>query len=54
MHIGYWWGKPEGNRKLGKPKLGGLIIFRWIMERYGAVVWTESVCLRIGTIEGLL
>jgi hypothetical protein len=20
MHIGYWWGKPEGRRALGRPK----------------------------------
>jgi hypothetical protein len=20
MHIGYWWGKSEGNRPLGKPR----------------------------------
>jgi hypothetical protein len=20
MHIGYWWGKPAGNRPLGRPR----------------------------------
>jgi hypothetical protein len=20
MHIGYWWGKPEGKRPLGRPR----------------------------------
>jgi hypothetical protein len=20
MHIGYWWGKPEGRRPLGRPR----------------------------------
>jgi hypothetical protein len=24
MHIGYWWGKPEGKRPLGRPR------HRWV------------------------
>jgi hypothetical protein len=26
-------GKPEGKRPLGRPRLGGRIILRWILER---------------------
>jgi hypothetical protein len=22
MHVGYWWGKPEGKRPLGRPRNG--------------------------------
>jgi hypothetical protein len=34
--------------------VGGKIIFNWILGKYGEKLWTGSVCLRIGTIGGLL
>jgi hypothetical protein len=47
-------GKPEGNRPLRTPKVGGwLNILKWIL-RYDGVVWTGLIWLRIGTSKGLL
>jgi hypothetical protein len=36
--------KPEGKRSLGRPRLSGRIILRWMV-----VVWTGLIWLRIGT-----
>jgi hypothetical protein len=46
-------GKPEGKRPLGRP------IRRWVDNikidlRQDGMVWTGSICLRIGTSGGLL
>jgi hypothetical protein len=30
MHVGFWWGKPEGKRPLENIDEGGWIIFKWI------------------------
>jgi hypothetical protein len=56
LRILHTWlvGKPEGNRPLGTPKLGGLIILRWVLEREVGVVWTGLVWLRIWTGGKLL
>jgi hypothetical protein len=38
MRIGYWWGKPEGNRPLGRPRR------RWvdnIRMNLGEVGWCD-------------
>jgi hypothetical protein len=32
-HIGYWWGKSEGKRPLGRPRHRWWIILGWILER---------------------
>jgi hypothetical protein len=47
--------KPEGKRPLGRPR------HRWVdsieidlKEREDGMVWTGSICLRIGTSGGLL
>jgi hypothetical protein len=34
--------------------VGGRILFRWILERYEGVLWTELSWLRIGTGAGQL
>jgi hypothetical protein len=48
-------GKPEGKIPLGRTRR------RWVdnikidlVERYGGMVWTESIWLAIGTSGGLL
>jgi hypothetical protein len=40
----------------GKPKRKSLvgIILGWMLERWDVVMWTELVCLRIGTNGELL
>jgi hypothetical protein len=35
MHIGFWWGKPEGKRPLGRHDMGERIILKWILDRMG-------------------
>jgi hypothetical protein len=47
-------GKPEGKRPLGRPRGGGWIILRGILERLGGVMWTGLVWIRTGTGRELL
>jgi hypothetical protein len=42
---------PEGKRPLGRPRLGGWLILKWILERWDEVMWTGFLCLRIRTSE---
>ena len=45
-------GKPEGERPLGRPRLGGRIVLRWIFRKWGVEVWTRLSWLRIGAHGG--
>jgi hypothetical protein len=45
---------PEIKSPLGRPDVGGWIIFGWILERWDGVMWTGLVWLRIGTGGELL
>jgi hypothetical protein len=47
-------GKTKGKRPLGRPEVDGWIILKCILEKYGGVVWTELVWLRIMTSGGPL
>jgi len=47
-------GKPEGKKPLGRPRVDGRIILRWIFRKWDVRVWTGSIWLRIGTVGGLL
>jgi hypothetical protein len=47
-------GKPGGKRPLGRPRLDGRIILRWIFRKLEGVVGTGWSWLRIGTGGGLL
>jgi hypothetical protein len=46
-------GKVEERRPLGRPRQGGWIILKWILERKYRVVSTGLIWLRIGTSGGL-
>jgi hypothetical protein len=46
-------GKPEGKRPLGRPRLDGRIILRWIFRKWERVE-TGWIWLRIGTGGGHL
>jgi hypothetical protein len=35
-------GKPEGKKPLGRPRNGGSMILRWILEKEDGVVWLDS------------
>jgi len=39
---------------LEDPGVDGRIILRWIFRKWEMVVWTGSICLRIGTGGGNL
>jgi len=47
-------GKPEGNRPLGRPRIDGRIILRWIFRKWDVVVWTGLSRFRIGKVGGYL
>jgi len=47
-------GKPEGKRPLGRPRLDGRIILRWIFRKLQGVMGTGWSWLRIGTGGGHL
>jgi hypothetical protein len=41
-------GKPEGKRRLGRPRC------RWVLEKKDGMVWTGLIWLRIGTSGRLM
>jgi hypothetical protein len=47
-------GKPEEKRPLGRTRRRWVTILKWILERYGGIVFTGSMWLRIETSAGLL
>ena len=47
-------GKPEGKRPLGRPRLDGRIILRWIFRKWEGVVRNGWSWLRIVTDGGHL
>jgi hypothetical protein len=54
MYIQGLVGKREGKRPLGRPRLEGRIILRWIFKKWNVRTWTGSMWLRIGTGGGHL
>jgi hypothetical protein len=46
--------EPEGKRPLGRPRLDGRIILRWIFRKLEGLVGTGWSWLRIGTSGGHL
>ena len=51
---GFFVGKPEGKRPLGRPRRRWGIILRWIFRKWEGVVGTGWSWLRIGTGGGYL
>jgi hypothetical protein len=47
-------GKPEGKRPLGRSRVGGRIILRWIFRKSDVGEWTGSSWIRIWTGGGHL
>ena len=47
-------GKPEGKRPLGRPKIDGMIILKWILRKWEGVVGTGWSWLSTGTVGGRL
>jgi hypothetical protein len=46
--------KPERKRPIGRPRVDGRKIFRWIFRNWDVGVWTGLIWLRIGTGGGHL
>ena len=46
--------KPEGKRPLGRPRLDGRIILRWIFRKWDVGAWNGLSWLRIETRDGLV
>jgi hypothetical protein len=47
-------GKPEGQRPLEDPDIGGWLILGYTLEKWDGVMWTGLVWLRIGAGGELL
>ena len=47
-------GKPEGKNQLEDRGIDGRIMLRWIFRKWDVGVWTGSIWLRIGTVDGHL
>jgi hypothetical protein len=47
-------GKPEGKNHWEDQDVGEWTILKWILQRYGGMVWIGLIWLRIGTGGGLL
>jgi hypothetical protein len=54
VHIGYWWESQKEKDHWEDQDVGGWTILKWILERWGGMVWIELIWLRIGTGGGLL
>jgi hypothetical protein len=54
MHIGFWWETQKGSDHQEDLLVGGRILLKLTLERWGGVVWTRLIWLRIGTSGVLL
>jgi hypothetical protein len=52
MRTWFWWESQK--RPVGTLDVGGRIILKWMLEKYGGVVWTGFIWLSIGISGGLL
>jgi hypothetical protein len=53
-HIGFWWESQKERDNKEDINVRGRIILKWMLEKYGAVLWTAVIRLRTGTIDSLL
>ena len=42
-YTGFWWGKLRDRDHLEDPGIDGRIILRWILRKWGMVLWTRSI-----------
>jgi hypothetical protein len=54
MHIGYRWEIQKEKDHWEEQDVGWLTKLKCILERQNGMVWTKSICFRIGTSGGLL
>jgi hypothetical protein len=46
MHIGYWWGSQKVRDHWEDQDVGGWRIFKWILERWDGMDWTDLAQVR--------
>jgi hypothetical protein len=54
VHTGFWGGRPEGRRPLGRPRRRWEDNIKMDLQELGWVAWTGLIWLRIGIGGGLL
>jgi hypothetical protein len=52
VHSGFLWGRPEGNRALGRIGVDGKLILNWVSKKWDGEAWTRLIWLRIGQMAG--
>jgi hypothetical protein len=41
MHVGYWWESEKERDHWEGQNVGGWIILKWILERWGGIDWID-------------
>jgi hypothetical protein len=54
MHTGFWFGRSEGKRPLGRPRLRWEDNIEMDLQEMGWRAWIRLIWLRTGTAGGLL
>ena len=54
VHTGFWWGRPEEKRSLGRPRCRWEHNIKIDLQEEGWEEWTGLIWLRIGTGDGCL
>jgi len=54
VYTGFWWRNLRERDHLGDAGVDGRIILRWIFRKSDVEAWTESSCVRVGTVGGHL
>jgi hypothetical protein len=49
LRMGYWWESQKENDHYEYQEVDGLIMLRWISEKYYGLVWTGLLWFRIAT-----
>jgi hypothetical protein len=53
MNIKFWSGNLKGGDHAEDLGVDGRVILKWILRERGGRVWTEFICLGIGTSDGI-
>jgi len=53
MHTKFWLENLKGRDHSEDVGVDGSIILEWFSEKLGGKAWTECICVRTGTSDGL-